>query len=362
MTGRAYDDTEEAFSFPAVRAGHERGVRVRPSFLLPVSVCVIALLSGGCSSDDSSDGGSTTSGVRPPSEVLVTTTIAESTTTSLTSPSTTTTIVASRDEDWVFADAALIAEVASKYCDLWPDVGQLLAEPVVFVDIPHDGWTTGRDLTDGLPAGATRVANVIDDLGTVGAECSDTYVVNGDWIAIPVTMHYDDGSQEEGMWSLQISPSGRVYWHFVFASPIGDETAPSTGETEEAARQFCALFEGIGERNPESILGAMVDDPAIHNIINKNHYVGTDGIATMVPQYLPEELITCGPITSWGIWTANAWALDNDGLGIHLIGVTIQKHDTDRIERQYITVTQLAGATGWGDYLWGADAAGRGDD
>lgn len=294
--------------------------------------------------------------------MLVTTTIAESTITSLASLSTTTTIVASRDEDWVFADAALMAEVASKYCDLWPDVGQLLAEPVVFVDVPHDGWTTGRDLTDGLPVGATNVVSAIADSGTIGAECSDAYVVNGDWIAIPVTMYYDDGSQDEGLWSLQISPSGSVSWHFVFASPIGDEPAASIGETEEAARQFCGLFEGVGERNPGPILAAMVDDPAIHNIINKKHYVGTDEIATMASQYLPEELITCGPITSWGDWTANAWALDNDGLGIHLIGMTIQKHDTDRIERQYITVTQLTGATGWGDYLWGANAAGRGDD
>ena len=257
--------------------------------------------------------------------------------------------------------AATLAQVASTYCDLWPEVDVLLAESVVLVDVPTDGWTEGQDLTDDLPAGVTDVVSAIGEMGVVRVECSDRYMTNGDWIAIPVTMHYGDGAVEEGLWSLQISPEGLLYWQFIFASPSDSEAQQTERGIEVAAGEFCGLFEGTGERDPEAIIGAMAKNPAIHNIINKRHYVGQDAVEAMVPQYLPEERITCGSILTNGDWSANGWALDNEGLNIHLVGLTVQKHTDDRIERQYVTVTQLTGATPWGDYIWGADAAGRSD-
>ena len=84
------------------------------------------------------------------------------------------------------------------------------------------------------------------------------------------------------------------------------------------------------------------------------------GITAMVPQYLPEETITCGDdITTHDAWSAHLWALDNEGLNIHLIGLTVQQHSDDKIHRQHVNVTQLTGKTAWGTYSWGANAAGR---
>ena len=58
-------------------------------------------------------------------------------------------------------------------------------------------------------------------------------------------------------------------------------------------------------------------------------------------------------------WSAHLWALDNEGLDIHLIGLTVQQHSDDKIHRQHINVTQLTGKMAWGTYSWGANAAER---
>lgn len=332
---------------------------MRRSPLFAGVVYAAMLVLGGCTSDGPTGVVSDTSSAPPPTASPTTTGSAGGSTTAATT--TTTVAVEPRDEDWAFADSELLVSVAATYCDLWPDVGSMAAEPIVLVDIPDDGWTVGRDLTDDLPAGAMTVVSAISEMGVVSVECSDEYLVNGDWIAVPVTMHAADGSVEDGLWSLQISPQGAVHWHFIFVSPIESEPAGSDAQIEQAAGAFCELFEGVGARDPEPVVAAMVTDPAIHNIINKRHYVGSDGVAEMVPQYLPEERITCGRIIANGVWSANEWALDNDGLNIHLIGLTIQRHDGELIDRQYVTLTQLTGATPWGAYIWGADAAGRQD-
>ncbi len=233
----------------------------------------------------------------------------------------------------------------------------MLTENASYADVPDDGLTvpTTSGFSKGVSAdvstGRDEIVPAIARQEGVGVECGALSSVSGDWVALPVSSSSTDGSGTVGIWVLRIV-GDKVQWHLAYTTPTTDTSPPEGSPNPDLvaeARQFCAIIEGTGyTRNTDEFLGAMSDDPAVHNNPEGLYWTGTDEIRAMVEYYPQTDQIWCGDdIVTNGVWSAEPITIDNPAFNLEQVGMMVHNHTEGKIHRQFVHFTRTSGQY-WG--------------
>jgi len=320
----------------------------------PFAVVLLLLVGCGDAGDDAADTtlAATTTAAEATTTTAVTTTTAATTTT--TQPPTTTTT----EPENVFAAPEVYEQVAWDYCAQWPDIEPMLTDDANYAEVTGDrlnipernGFSKG--VSDDVVVGRDAVAAAVTGEEGVTVQCGAPAVVSGDWVALPVTSASEDGSGTVGIWALRIVRD-HVQWHFALGTPTTDTPPPDAipnAALVAEAREFCAIIEGTDYvRSAEDFLGAMTDDPAVHNNAEGLYWTGIDEVDSMMESYPKSDQIWCGDeIITNGEWSAEPITIDNPPYNLRNVGIMVRHHVEGQIHSEFPHFTRESGEIAWG--------------
>lgn len=306
--------------------------------LIPFTVVVLLLAACGASGDDAAD-----------------TTLAATTTTTTQPPTTTTT-----EPESVFAAPEVYEQVAWDYCAQWPDIEPMLTDDANYVEVPGDGLTIPdpernsfvKGVSEDVVVGRDAVVAAVTGEDGITVQCGAPAVVSGDWVALTVSSASEDGSGTVGIWALRIVDD-HVQWHLAYGTPVTEtpppETTPNAALVAEA-REFCAIIEGTDYvRSAEAFLGAMTDDPAVHNNAEGFYWTGIEEIGLMLELYPKSDQIWCSDeIITNGDWSAEPITIANPVYNLENVGIMVRHHAEGQIHSEFPNFTRASGEIAWG--------------